>query len=299
MHTSAFRATRAAELVNAGTPFVAATVVRAQCPTSARPGDSAIVLADGSIEGFVGGQCAEGSVRLAAVPLLESGDTLLLRVLPQGADGFPESDGSLTVVNPCLSGGALEIFLEPRLPVPGLAIVGNSPIAHAVELFAESLGFKVQRSAEVPDVAGCIAVLICSHGRHETEAIKAALEAKVGFIGLVASSTRGEAVLAELGLCEEDRVAVRTPVGLDIGAKTAEEIALSILADVVRAVRIDGLAPPALEPVKVPESAVDPICGMTVMVGIDTAHVSLHGTDYWFCNPGCRSRFLEEAQVGS
>ena len=183
------------------------TVVRAQCPTSARPGDSAIVFADGSIEGFVGGQCAEGSVRLAAVPLLESGASLLLRILPEGADDFPESDGSLTVVNPCLSGGALEIFLEPRLPAPGLAIVGNSPIAHALELFAESLGFGVQRSAEVPNAGGHIAVLISSHGRNEVEAIQAALEAKVGFIGLVASSTRGKAVLSELDLSKEDQAA--------------------------------------------------------------------------------------------
>ena len=299
MRTPVSRATRSAELINAGTPFVSATVVRAQCPTSARPGDSAIVFADGSIEGFVGGQCAEGSVRLAAVPLLESGASLLLRILPEGADDFPESDGSLTVVNPCLSGGALEIFLEPRLPAPGLAIVGNSPIAHALELFAESLGFGVQRSAEVPNVKGHIAVLISSHGRNEVEAIQAALEAKVGFIGLVASSTRGKAVLCELDLSKEDQAAIRTPVGLDIGARTAEEIALSVLADLVRSVRIDGLVPPPVESPKAPESAVDPVCGMTVMVGADTAHVALDGVDYWFCNPGCRSRFCEEAQVGS
>ncbi len=302
----ASRATRSAELINAGTPFVAATVVRAQCPTSAQPGDSAVVFADGSIEGFVGGQCAEGSVRLAAVPLLESGASLLLRILPEGADDFPDGDGSLTVVNPCLSGGALEVFLEPRLPAPGLAIVGNSPIAHALELFAESLGFGVQRSAEVPDVAGHIAVVIASHGRNEAEAIQAALEAKVGFIGLVASSLRGEAVLSELDLSAADRAAIRTPVGLDIGARTAEEIALSILADLVRSVRIEGLAPPPVESRNAPASAapvsvaamsaVDPVCGMTVMVGADTAHAVVDGVDQWFCNPGCRSRFLEEAQ---
>ena len=296
MPTPVSRAARSAELINAGTPFVSATVVRAQCPTSARPGDSAIVYADGSIEGFVGGQCAEGSVRLAAVPLIESGASLLLRILPEGADDFPESDGALTVVNPCLSGGAIEIFLEPRLPAPRLAIVGNSPIANALELFAENLGFGVRRSAEVPDVAGHIAVLVSSHGRNEVEAIRAALAAKVGFIGLVASSTRGKAVLDELDLSDEDRVAIRTPVGLDIGARTAEEIALSILADLVRSVRIDGLQPPLLEARKAPESAVDPVCGMTVMVGPDTAHIALDGVDYWFCNPGCRSHFIELAQ---
>ena len=170
--------------------------------------------------------------------------------------------------------------------------MGNSPIAHALELFAESLGFGVQRSAEVPNVKGHIAVLISSHGRNEIEAIQAALEAEVGFIGLVASSTRGKAVLSELDLSKEDQAAIRTPVGLDIGARTAEEIALSVLADLVRSVRIDGLAPPPVESPEAPESAVDPVCGMTVMVGADTAHVALDGVDHWFCNPGCRSRFL-------
>src|SRR5438874_4679207 len=98
-------------------PFVVATVVRAQRPTSVRPGDSAIVLADGTIEGFVGGACAQPSVRLHASRVLETGEALLLRIVPGDGEG-PAEDGAVTVQNPCLSGGALEVFLEPRLPLP-------------------------------------------------------------------------------------------------------------------------------------------------------------------------------------
>jgi xanthine dehydrogenase accessory factor len=273
-------------------------VVRAQCPTSARPGDAAIVLADGSIEGFIGGQCAEGSVRLAALPLIDTGTTLLLRILPEGDSEYPEVEGAMTVVNPCLSGGAVEVFLEPKLPASRLLVVGATPIAEALVFLGRGLGFGVDTPIDAePDPHGCLAVLVSSHGRSEHSAIRSALDAGVDFIGLVASATRGSAVLDELQLSPEERAIVRTPVGLDIGAKTAEEIALSILADVVRAVRVDGLRAASTNPPVRPESVVDPVCGMTVIVDSDTPHLRLDDQDHWFCNPGCRSRFAEEQGV--
>src|SRR6185312_5589180 len=128
---SAHISARMAELAGRRVPFVHATVVRAERPTSARAGDDAIVLADGTIEGFVGGQCAEHSVRTAALDTLRAGRSLLLRVLPDDTDVFPETDGARLAVNPCLSGGALEIFLRPRLPAPVLRVTGRTPIADA------------------------------------------------------------------------------------------------------------------------------------------------------------------------
>lgn len=288
-------ADRAAELMAQGTPFVQATVVRAQCPTSTRPGDSAIILSDGSFEGFIGGQCAEGSVRSAAAALFESGETLLLRILPEGEADFPESEGAETVVNPCLSGGAVEVFLEPMLPSMRVALVGTSPIADALELFAGPLGFVMQNcDPKALDLDDCVAVLVSSHGRYEGETIRAALDAGAQFIGLVASKTRGAAVLDELGLSDEQRRLVRTPVGIDIGAKTAEEIALSILAELVRAVRVDGIRSNMLRSRKEPESALDPVCGMEVVVAHDSPHLVVDGADQWFCGPGCRTSYAEE-----
>ena len=166
-------AARIAELTDAQIPFVRATVVRAQEPSSAKTGDEAIVHADGSVEGFVGGHCAEGSVRSAALGLLGSGESLLLRVLPEDDSSFPDSPGASVVVNPCLSGGALEIFLEPLLPSPVLHIVGTSPTAQALAALAPAVGFVVRRAAD-DDPSGATAVVISSHGGDEVGALRAA-----------------------------------------------------------------------------------------------------------------------------
>ena len=289
---------RANELVAQRRRFVQATVVRAQCPTSARPGDAAIVLPDGAIEGFVGGQCAEESVRTAALEVLQHGDSTLLRILPDGSEEFPDTPGAITTINPCLSGGAIEVFLEPKFPPARIAVIGNTPIAEALVQFGSPLGFSMDRTTQSGAIAGSTAVIIASHGRDEAEFIHSALDAGVNFIGLVASRTRGTSVVESLELNSEERQVVRSPVGLDIGARTAEEIALSILAEVVRAVRVEGLLAPKVgdEPLP-PETAIDPVCGMTVTIGVDTAHMAHDGVDHWFCNPGCRTRYAEELGV--
>jgi xanthine dehydrogenase accessory factor len=283
------------QLTRSHTPFVHATVVRVQEPSSAHAGDRAIVLADGSIEGFVGGQCAAGSVRTAALGVLETGEGVLLRVLPGTDETFPQTPGASIVVNPCLSGGALEIYLEPLLPSPALYLVGSSPTAEAIATLAPTLGFAVDRASEGGQPAGAVAAVVSSHGGDEPGAVRAALAAGIGFVGLVCSRTRGEALLVELGLTEDELRRVHTHVGVEIGARTAPEIALSILAAIVRGIRLDGLtAPPAHEPTSLPMQAVDPVCGMTVTVAPDTPHLLQDGVDHWFCNPGCRDRFVAD-----
>ena len=286
---------RLTELTAQRVPFVHATVVRAQVPTSARTGDDAIVLGDGSIEGFVGGQCAESSVRTAALGALSNGHSVLLRVLPDGDAGFPDSPGAQVVVNTCLSGGALEIFLEPMLPAPLVEIVGTTPVADALVAISDLLGYASTRS--LPDVVptGAAAVIVASHGRDELESLRAALDAGVGYIALVASRTRGDAVLDELGCTDAERARISTPAGLDIGARTAAEVALSILAEVVTAVRrpVTGSVTAAAEgPAAVtPATAVDPVCGMTVTVMPDTPTLIVAGESFWFCNPRCRDTY--------
>ena len=135
-------AQRADALTAGREPFATAIVVRASRPTSVRPGDSALVLRDGTIEGFVGGVCAEESVRLHALRALETGEPLLLRIVP-GDDDAPAAEGAVTVQNPCLSGGALEIFIEPMLPAPRLTVVGDSPVALALADLGERVGLHV------------------------------------------------------------------------------------------------------------------------------------------------------------
>jgi xanthine dehydrogenase accessory factor len=278
---------RARELMATRTPFVHATVVRAQPPTSSYPGDEAILLADGTIEGFVGGQCAQNSVRKAALGALQAGESVLLRVLPDGDVHFPEAPGACVVVNPCLSGGSLEIFLTPQLPAPLIRVYGATPIAEALAQLCGVLGYDVRRDT---DPADATAVVIASHGGPEAEIIRAALDNGVPYIGLVASRVRGASILDSLGLSEAERARVHTPVGLPIGAKTPAEIAVSIAAELIAGIRGGSLSR-AVAAESGPREAVDPVCGMTVTIGPATEHLQLAGADYWFCGPGCRAAF--------
>ncbi|GAB6903631.1 XdhC family protein [Kineosporia succinea] len=273
---------RARDLTNSRTPFVEATVVRAQVPSSARAGDQAVVLTDGTIEGFVGGQCAESSVRTAALGTLENGETLLLRVLPEDLS-FPETPGAEVVVNPCLSGGALEIFLRPVLPPPLVRVVGDTPVADHLVRIGEILGYTMVRTStstltsDTPD-----AVIIASHGHDEEEQIRRATDASVAYVALVASRRRGSAVLDGLGLTDEERERVSTPAGLDIGARTPGEIALSILAEAIPRLRSGRKA-------SNPSTALDPVCGMTVTITPETLHLG----DVWFCGEHCRATYAK------
>ena len=232
---------RAKQLRRARTPFVHATVVRAQQPTSAHAGDQAILLSDGTIEGFVGGDCAQSSVRKAALGALQAGQSVLLRVLPDGDVAFPEAPGACVVVNPCLSGGALEIFLVPQVPAPLIRIWGSTPIADALADICGVLGYDVQRD-DSEDLAGPTAVVIATHGGPEAEMIRAALDAGVDYVGLVASKVRGRAILDQAELTDAEQARVHTPVGLPIGAKTPAEIAVAIVAELIRDIRVVGLA---------------------------------------------------------
>jgi xanthine dehydrogenase accessory factor len=148
----------------------------------------------------------------------------------------------------------------------------------------------VAGDGSVEDLAGATAVVVASHGGPEAEVIRAALDAGVGYIGLVASRIRGMSVLDGLVLTDEERARVHTPVGLAIGAKTPAEIAVSIMAEVISAIRIDGLAVP-VRAAHAPQQAIDPVCGMTVVMAPGAEHLEVAGHDYWFCGPGCRTSF--------
>jgi len=283
----------AAELTRTREPFVQATVVRAQKPTSAHAGDTALVRADGSIDGFVGGTCAEASVREYGLMTLSTNQPLLLRIVPGDIAGEAE-EGAVTVANPCLSGGSVEIFLEPRVPAPRMLVVGDSPIAEALVDLGRPLGFDVHlvTGEQAEPTAGDAALVVASHGRGEEPALTAALRLGVPYVGLVASRIRGAGVLAALDVTDEQRSRVHSPAGLDIGARTAAEIALSVLTEMVTERRAAERHTPAAP--AVPTSGVDPVCGMTVAAVDSSPHVTVDGTTTWFCCEGCRTAFLAD-----
>ena len=302
------------ELTAGRAPFVQATVVRAQSPTSVRPGDTAIVRRDGTIDGFVGGTCAETSVRLHALRALETDEPVLLRILPGNDPGTEAApvEGAVTVRNPCLSGGALEIFLEPRLPAAAIRIVGSSPIGLALADLSDRLGYAVRLDApeDSEPTADDTAVVVASHGHDEERVLTVALERAVPYVGLVASRVRGDAVRESLELPAELRERLRTPAGLDIGAETPEEIAVAILAEIValrraRDVATEGrpaaapatAAEPAAGPAAVAPAvavAIDPVCGMEVAISPASLQLDLDGERHYFCGEGCRDRFAAE-----
>jgi xanthine dehydrogenase accessory factor len=298
-------ARRAEELAAQGAAFATATVVRAQRPTSAHAGDVALITSDGNIEGFVGGICAEHSVRLFAWTAMKSGKPILLRILPEVSDeaknGVPE-DGAVTVENSCLSGGAIEIFLEPTLPTPRVNIVGSKPIAAAIERLGSEFDLDIAAVGDNPAEIreGDLGLVVAAHGKGELEAVRAALEAELPYVGLVASPKRGTALLQELreaGVPEEQLARVDCPAGIDIGAKMPAEVALTILARLIQT-RYSGdynapLRSPSAE--APPEFAVDPICGMTVTMAPDTPHLEHNGETTWFCREQCKVEF--EAQL--
>jgi xanthine dehydrogenase accessory factor len=275
-------------LVTDRVPFVQATVVRSAKPTSVRPGDSALVLADGTIEGFVGGTCAQASVRLHAARALETGDAVLLRLVP-GDAGEGEEDGVLVVHNPCLSGGWLEIFLDPQMPALRVGIVGDTPVARALADVARAAGYEIATDGE-PRPADA-ALIVASHGTDEELALARALEAGVGYVALVASRKRGAAVLEALDVPDALRAQVHTPAGLDIGARTPGDIAISILAELVgeRTAR-----PPLQAPVVEATTAIDPVCGMEVAIGEATTHLDAGGERFYFCCEGCRATYAAD-----
>jgi xanthine dehydrogenase accessory factor len=298
---------RAQELTAQGAAFVTATVVRVEHPTSVTPGNVALVHQDGSIEGFVGGVCAQNSVRLYSLKAIERGEPLLLRILPDGPGGsegedigaeIGHDDGSVTVQNPCLSGGAIEVFLEPFLPAPRMIVAGDTPIAAALlrlgpELGLDAISSRGDDSGTPTPSADDLALVVAAHGRDERAILAAALRAGVRYVGLVASHKRGAAVLDALredGVSDELLERIDTPAGLDIGARSPSEIALSILASIIQERRRSSTTPRSWAAAP-PTTAIDPICGMTVVVSPDAITIDHAGEAHYFCGEGCLRAF--------
>lgn len=328
---------RVAALEDSGATFALATVVAVHRPTSAKPGSRGIIHPDGSIEGWVGGSCAQPVVVREALRSLQDGQPRLLRLSKDGPAEGRRADGIVELVMTCHSGGTLEIYVEPRLPAPALWIAGTTPIAQALAALGAATGWRVSVFDPVADpdafpaaervvTEGGLRVfdpdtspyaVVATQGIWDEEAVeRLLLRERVAYVGLIASPTRAAVLrqwLADEGVPAERIAALRAPTGLDIGAETPEEVAVSILAELtsVRRGRAPFVAmpgPATLAGVEVsdPEPSlappddivlVDPVCGMTVER--DRArHLAEHdGVVYAFCRMGCRTAFLREPEL--
>lgn len=317
----------AAELARRGEPAVLATVVWRRGPSSGQIGSRGLVHADGRMQGWVGGACAEPTVVREALRCLEEGTARLVHLAPPEDLPDPAPEGAVCVPIACESEGALQVYLEPLLPSPHLVVVGRTPAARALVAMARVLGWRTalvdDSAGEPPDAdadvvvaaldlaaAGAAAgslIVVATQGHYDEDALEAALAVQdPGYIGLVASARRAASVrerLAERGVPGDRLEAIRAPAGLDLGSTSHTEIAVAILAELVRlrAAGQIGSAGPVTAPPR--QDVTDPVCGMTVDLAA-TRHTAEHGgRTFGFCCPGCRQAFLADpdryASVGA
>jgi xanthine dehydrogenase accessory factor len=307
-------------LVAKGETFAVATVVRCQPPTSGKPGDKAIIYADGKLWGWIGGGCAQPVVIREALKALADGKPRLVRISPTAESA---EEGIVDYTMTCHSGGALDIYIEPMLPGPHVVILGRSPVARTLAKLGRAVGYAVSIVAPEPDAQdfadagldlihakdfslGQIKItpqtylVIATQGEDDETALERAVGSGAAYIAFVASKVKAAKVvdyLRERGVGSERLNQVRAPAGLNIGAASPEEIAVSILAEIVQVRR--GKVEPnhkesALSSPVIATETKDPVCGMMVNTE-EAVYKSEYQTRwFYFCCPGCKQRFDKE-----
>jgi xanthine dehydrogenase accessory factor len=312
-------------LRNTGNPFVIATVIRAEKPTSAKVGAKAIITEDGKLSGWIGGSCAEPTVKREAKKALQDGQPRFIRLCPPEKMGQAPQEGVIEIALTCISGGTLEIYIEPQLAQPHLVVVGHLATAEALVSLGKDLGWRVSllgldvtperfpNADEIVDeldfskltITRNTHVIIASHGNYDEDMLVAALQSKAPYVALIASKKRASAILQylnEANLTKEQIARFKYPAGLDFGAVTPEEIALSILAEIIQRRRQPLVSTPPSSSLELPMTqpavteARDPVCGMTVEIA--TAHFTSEydGKTYYFCAAGCKRSFDKEPE---
>ncbi len=310
---------RSAELIARGETFATATVVRCQAPSSGKPGDKAIIYPSGEIWGWIGGGCAQPVVVKEALKSLADRRPRLVRISPS-ADGSEEGIVDYTMT--CHSGGALDIYIEPVLPKPQIVILGRSPVAQTLARLARTIGYAVSVVAAEELKRECFGdaqllqdknfslsschinsksfVVVSTQGEGDEEALEQAARSDAGYIGFVASRTKAQKVFEYLrnrGVSAERLQGVRAPAGLNISAASPEEIAVSILAEIIevrgaseKAPAISASKPGQILPV-INVEAKDPICGMMVDTSKAKYKSQYQGKWIYFCCAGCKDTF--------
>jgi xanthine dehydrogenase accessory factor len=300
------------QLMQAGKPFVLATVVWCERPTSAKPGAQAVIQEDGQLTGWVGGSCTQPIVQREARRILhEGGDPFLLRLGSPVHTNAQQNPGVLSFPMTCASGGALDIYMEPHLPRPQLLLVGDSPVITALQQLAPVLNFAVTIIDDIglteANIDERTYIVIATHGQYDENVLEHVLPSAAAYIGMVSSPRRATTCrdyLHTSGMAEQHIARLKAPAGLDIGAVTPDEIAASILAELVqvrhRAPQISQQAADADEPAAqtptIATTAIDPVCGMSVEIA-DARHKSTHaGQTFYFCCPACKREFEHEPE---
>ena len=310
---------KAAEFSRQAESYAIALVVRAESPTSAKPGARGLVTSTGAITGWIGGGCAQPIVIEEARRAIREGSPRLVRITPEA--GRAEVNGLVTHEMVCHSGGTLDIFIEPVLPAPQMVILGRSPVARTLAWLAAGLGYAVAvfgkgalreefpNAKQVEPSLDLSAlkhpersfVVISTQGEDDEGGMVEALRLNAPYVAFVASPKKWKAVstfLVGQGFSKADLARVKVPAGIEIHAHDPEEIALSIMAQVVaerRGGALGAIPSTANEQVASPDRelvrAIDPVCNMTVEIAT-AKYLSEHrGQKAYFCCAGCKENF--------
>src|SRR5215813_2993123 len=311
---------KAQELLVHRVPFALATVVRRERPTSGEPGDKALITADGNFLGWVGGSCAQPTVLQEAHKALADGEPRLV-VLTPNLHEEPREGVELYRMT-CYSGGTLEIYIEPYLPEPQLLICGVSPAAEALVKIGKAVGFEVYlidpaaTAEKFPDADVVLPRIesekfvdcreryaaVATMGNWDEEALQDLLPLSLDYLGLVASKKRCQEITGRLsaaGVPREKLAVITCPAGLGISARTFQEVALSIVAEIISQRRSHvekGEARHRPAEGATAQMAMDPVCHMTVDPQTAKESVNFGGVLYYFCNTHCRKSFTKDPQ---
>jgi xanthine dehydrogenase accessory factor len=300
----------AAELQRAGEAFALATVVRCEAPTSAKPGAKALIREDGSVRGWVGGACAEPVVAREALQALRDGCPRFIGLYGEGGRSPGRTEGMLEYGMTCHSGGTLEIYVEPYLPKPLLVLVGHGPVVETLATLGRAADFTVSTLApdalpadlEQLHVTARASVVVATHAESDEEVLDRVLRTDAGYISLVASRRRAGVILDALktrGAPPERIGRLKAPAGLDIGAVTPQEIAVSILAEIIQHRRGDKTHATEAERPAAPTVRIeskDPICGMLVDSVTAKFRSEFSGRTVYFCCRHCKEMFDQDPE---
>ena len=309
-------------LRNLDEPFVLATVVRVEKPVSAKPGAKAVITRPGVLHGWIGGSCTEPTVLHEAVKVLDTGTPRLIRILPPEKMGVYPQEGVTEVTLTCASGGTLEIYLEPYQTQPHLVVMGHQAIAEALVNLGKGLDYRVSVIGEnlskdrfplADQVIDSLDfsqftftpktfVVVTSHGNYDEPALEAALASPAGYVALVASKKRAESIreyLIGAGMSDQVLGRLKVPAGLDLGSISPQEIALSILAEIIqvhRSRQVIDLDQKNVQSEIIAETAIDPVCGMTVEISSARYVFAYKNMKVYFCSAHCLHLFQKEPE---
>ena len=298
-----------------GERFALVTVVRREPPSSARVGDTALVTANGEVHGWVGGGCTRSTLLRESLRAMADGEPRLLSLsVDPGTETRP---GLVALPMTCKSGGTVDLYVEAVLPSPRVVVFGVTPAARTLVRIAHAMGYRVEvvdpeaNAADFPEAARVLPaagpdtprgayILVATMDERDLDAIEQAARLEPAYLGVIASRKRFAELrdaLRARGVAGGMLDSITAPAGLDIGARAPEEIALSVMAQIVeRRRRAAAHTPPEA---KAPGSteqreATDPVCGMSVAIAGARHVAEVEGRKHYFCCGGCRTKFLAD-----